>query len=94
MKPNSNIHLASLYTALGQMPHLQTLKIISEYTQATGQRPFSPTYMSSTQSSIGAGLPPVPKKLGSRIKVREFIKMAELFRSVWELLEWRQVMTK
>ena len=51
--------------------------MVTEYSQSTGQG-TSALYLSSARSSIGAGLPPVPKKLVSRIEAGEFIEMAKL----------------
>ena len=59
------------------MPPPQALQMVTEYSQTTGQG-TSALYLSSTRSSIGAGLPSVPKKLVSRIEAGEFIEMAEL----------------
>ena len=72
------IHLVcSSHTALGQMPPPQALQTVTEYSQSTGQR-TSALYLSSTRSSIEAGLPCVPEKLVSRIEAGEFIEMAKL----------------
>ena len=74
-----NIHLAHFIpTALGQIPPPQSLEELSVYTQATRQGDQSLLYKSSTWSSLGAGLPPVPEKITSRIEAGEFIEMAEL----------------
>ena len=51
--------------------------MVTEYSQSTGQWTSS-LYLSSIRSSIGAGFPPVPEKLVSRIEAGEFIEMAEL----------------
>ena len=59
------------------MPPPQALQMVTEYSQSTGQG-TSALYLSSTRSSIAAGLPPVPKKLVSIIEAGEFIEMAEL----------------
>ena len=67
----------STHTELGQMPPPQALQRVTEYSQSTGQGTSS-LYLSNIRSSIGAGLPPVPEKLVSRIEAGEFIEMAEL----------------
>ena len=67
-----------MHTALGQIPPPQSLEELSVYTQATRQGDQSLLYKSSTWSSLGAGLPPVPEKITSRIEAGEFIEMAEL----------------
>ena len=74
---NINHLVRSTYTALGQMPPPQALQMVTEYSQSTGQG-TSALYLSSTRSSIGSGLPCVPKKLVSKIEAGEFIEMAKL----------------
>ena len=69
----------SAFIALGQMPSSQALQMITEIRQPAGPESPPPQFHStSTRSSMGAGIPPVPEKMISRIEAGEYIEMAEL----------------
>ena len=61
------------------MPSPQALQMVTEIRQPAGLENLPPLlHPTSARSSMGAGIPPVPEKMVSRIEAGEFIEMAEL----------------
>ena len=74
------MHYLLHFAVLGNLPDARFLAHIASLTDKAGHKTSESSWTTSTPPvlSIGAGLPPVPRKLVNRIQAGEFVDMAEL----------------
>ena len=78
--PHKSARYLFHFAALGNLPDARLLAHIASLTDKAGHKTSESSGTTTTPPvlSIGAGLPPVPRKLVNRIQAGEFVDMAEL----------------